>query len=85
MTIPDSEILGLWESYKRMRANHDRDTAQAVAIEREAIAGFLATEGRRRLDEGQSASTDVSPLLTAAGFALNIMSAAIRSGEHVKP
>jgi len=64
------------------------DAAHAVAIhdaevrrrEREEIAGFLATEGRRRLDAGQSASTDVSPLLTAAGFALNIMSDAIRDG-----
>jgi len=58
---------------------------QARKAEREAIAVFLATEGRRRLDAGQTASADVSPLLTAAGFALNIMSDAIRSGEHVKP
>ena len=46
----DSETLGLWESYKRMRESHDRDTAQAVRVEREAIATWL--EGLAEGDVG---------------------------------
>jgi len=84
----DSETLGLWESYKRMRESQDRDTAEAVRVEREAIATW---------HEGQLAALGVRwdqfstlGMTSAANAALDKAAVhkeaiqAIRSGEHLK-
>ena len=97
MRILDSETLGLWESYKRMRESHDRDTAQAVAIEREAIAAGHDKRcdwhlNRARMLEAipEAQERDARALERSGDHyeqsRFHAESAqAIRSGEHVKP
>jgi len=68
---------------------HDHDIAQAVAIEREAIAGWH--EGERDLCVATQRDYQLRGLLELAGGAKDTAhfhqqaAQAIRNGEHVKP
>ena len=76
-------IMGSVSRIKQANIAIDHDIAQAVAIEREAIAAYLSIEAR-------SYAHHVGDALTAeeasgSFSALMIAAQAIRNGEHVKP
>ena len=71
-------------------ANARHDTAQAVAIEREAIAALAEVKGQElgreshRLRDYGHPSDSWAPVAHASEVLRNLAQA-IRSGEHVKP
>ena len=64
-------VIELFKAGVRAAINAKRDTAQAVAIEREAIAGWLDTRAIETTPLGMSIIKHAAQ--------------AIRNGEHVKP
>ena len=81
--IAEDAVAGIGPDAEDVIDAAREDTAQAVAIEREAIAAYLLIEAR-------SYAHHVGDALTAeeasgSFSALMIAAQAIRNGEHVKP
>ena len=83
----DREVV---KRIKRANIAIDHDTAQAVAIEREAIAALAEVKGQElgreshRLRDYGHPSDSWAPVAHASEVLRNLAQA-IRSGEHVKP